>query len=93
MTAVLSVAVNVVIGTVSEVEVEGITKAVTVGAVESGRVIVTESFNEVETLPAASLAQAYRVFDPDVPNEYEVGTEDVHDPELALRVLDDSVNK
>ena len=61
VTAVLSVAVKVVTGTVKEDEVGGTTKAVTVGAVVSARVIVTLSFKGAETFPAASLAQAKRV--------------------------------
>ena len=58
VTPILSDAVNVVIGIVNEVAVAGIVKAVTVGAVVSGKVITTESLSEVETLPAASFAQA-----------------------------------
>jgi hypothetical protein len=45
-------------GTDSESEVAGKSKAVTVGGVISGRVIVTVSETEVLMLPAASLAQA-----------------------------------
>ena len=52
--------------TMSEEEVDGIAKAVTVGAV--GSVIVTDELLLVETLPAASLAQAYRVLLPIVVN-------------------------
>jgi hypothetical protein len=47
--------------TFNELEVEGTVKALTVGGVASavgGRVIVTEALLLVETLPAASLAQA-----------------------------------
>ena len=85
MTAVLSVAVNVVIGTVSEVAVAGMTKAVTIGAVESGRVIIDVFIVKVvstplETFLAASLAQAYNFFDPVVEKAYEVGG--VDDQEL-----------
>jgi hypothetical protein len=58
MTPTLSVAVRVVIVTVSEPEVAGIEKAVTVGGIGSVKVIVTEALLLVETLPAASLAQA-----------------------------------
>ena len=51
----MSEAVKVVIETVSEVAVDGIANAVTVGAVAS---TVTEALLLGETLPAASLAQA-----------------------------------
>jgi hypothetical protein len=44
--------------TVRELEEAGIEKAVTVGAVMSVRVMVVEALLLVETLPAASLAQA-----------------------------------
>jgi hypothetical protein len=50
--------VNVVTGTVSESEVAGKSKAVTVGGVVSGKVIETVSDTEALTLPAASFAQA-----------------------------------
>ena len=58
VTPVASVAVKVVIATVSEVEVAGIVNPVTTGAVVSGRVIVIVSLRGAETFPAASLAQA-----------------------------------
>jgi hypothetical protein len=57
----LSEAVNAEIETVSELDVGGIVKAVTVGAVvsvEVGRVIVVDALLEFDTLPAASLANA-----------------------------------
>ena len=38
-------------------------------------VTVTLALAEVDILPAASLAQAYRVFEPDDENVYEVGAE------------------
>jgi hypothetical protein len=64
VTPMLSVAVNEVIGTVSDVEVAGIVNDVTVGGCEvgpegggAGSVIVVIALREVETLPAASLAQ------------------------------------
>ena len=52
-----SVAVKVVIATVSEVELAGIVNPVTTGAVVSGRVIVIVALRGAETFPAASLAQ------------------------------------
>ena len=58
VTPTASVAVKVVMLAVSDVDVGGIAKAVTLGAVVSGRVMVTEALRFVETLPAASLAQA-----------------------------------
>jgi hypothetical protein len=57
VTAMLSVAVKRVIGILSEVAVAGIVNPVTVGAVVS-MVMVTEALRLVDTLPAASLAQA-----------------------------------
>jgi hypothetical protein len=57
VTATLSVAVKRAIGTLSEVAVAGIVNPVTVGAVVS-MVMVTEALRLVDTLPAASLAQA-----------------------------------
>ncbi len=58
MTPTLSIAVNVVIETVNEVDVEGIVNAVTFGRVESGSVMVTDALRLVETLLAASFAHA-----------------------------------
>jgi hypothetical protein len=66
MTPTLSVAVRLEIGTVNELEVAGIVNPVTVGGVVSERVIVVVAFLLVETLFAASFAQAKRVFDPAV---------------------------
>jgi hypothetical protein len=60
----LSVAVKLVIDTVSVLAAAGTVNAVTVGAVVSERVIVTEALFLVDTLPAASLAHAYRVLAP-----------------------------
>ena len=45
-------------GTVRLVAVAGRVKVLTVGAVVSGRVMVTVALRLAETLPAASLAQA-----------------------------------
>ena len=61
----MSVAVNELTETVSDDDVEGMEKAVTVGAVVSGSVIVTVALALVEILPAASFAQAYAVFVPE----------------------------
>jgi hypothetical protein len=47
-----------VIVTVKELELAGTANAVTVGGVVSATVMVTEALLLVETLPAASLAQA-----------------------------------
>jgi hypothetical protein len=61
VTPTASVAVSVVIETVSDVAVAGIANPVTVGAVVSGAggsVIVVDALIEFETLFAASLAQA-----------------------------------
>jgi hypothetical protein len=52
------VAVNVEIETVSELEVPGMVNPETVGALVSERVIVVVALLPVETLFAASLAQA-----------------------------------
>ena len=54
-------AVNVVMVTVRELDVAGITNAVTVGATVSapaGSAITTDALREADTLPAASFAQA-----------------------------------
>ena len=58
VTAMLSVAVKLLIGTVSDVAVAGIVNVLTVGFVVSDVVIVivTEALFPVDTLPAASLA-------------------------------------
>jgi hypothetical protein len=58
VTPMLSVAVKVMIETVSAAEVAGTENAVTVGGVASERVIVVDALLLGETLPAASLAQA-----------------------------------
>ena len=60
----MSVAASPDTGTVSEVAVAGRVKAPTVGAATSGRVMVTVAVRADETLPAASLAQAYAVLAP-----------------------------
>ncbi len=57
-TPTLSDAVNVEIGTVREVEVGGMAKAVTVGAVVSAKVMVVLALRLADTFPAASLAHA-----------------------------------
>jgi hypothetical protein len=60
VTPTLSVAVKVVIATVSEVDVTGIVKDETVGGVVSavgGRVIVVVALRLFDTFPAASFAQ------------------------------------
>jgi len=58
VTPTLSVAVNPDTGTVSDVEVVGMLKAVTAGGVVS---MLTIALGLDDTLPAASLAQAYAV--------------------------------
>ena len=58
VTPTVSVAVKVLIETTNEEAVAGMVNPVTMGAAVSGRVIVTEALLLVETLPAASLAQA-----------------------------------
>jgi hypothetical protein len=60
VTPTLSVAVKVLIGTVSEVEVAGIAKVLTVGGVVSATtsVMVTVALMLVDTLFAPSFAQA-----------------------------------
>jgi len=60
----LSVATNVLIATVSDAPDAGMLKDVTIGAVESGKVIVIEAFRLTETFPAASFAHAYNVLAP-----------------------------
>ena len=72
-----AVAVRVIVaGVVADV---GEAENETVGGrlVPSGSVIVTEADLEVETFPAASFAQAYRVFDPADRKVYEVGGDPV----------------
>jgi hypothetical protein len=58
VTPTLSVAVRLETETVREVDVAGIVNPVTVGGVVSGSVMVVAALLLVETLPAASLAQA-----------------------------------
>lgn len=58
MTAVLSVAVKLDIGTVRLVEIVGIVKDVTVGAEVSGKVIVIGAETLVDILPSESLVKA-----------------------------------
>jgi hypothetical protein len=88
------VAVKEVMGTVRALDVAGIMNAVTVGAVASawGRVIVTLALREVETLLAASLAHAKRVFAPSVPEAKLAGGDGVKPAEGAGGV-DDSVTR
>ena len=57
VTPMLSVAEIPDTGTVREADVAGSAKLVTVGAVTSGRVMVTEAVLADETLPAASFTQ------------------------------------
>jgi hypothetical protein len=54
----LSVAVKLVIAMVNAADEVEIVKEVTVGAVVSARVTVTEALLPADTLPAASLAHA-----------------------------------
>ena len=68
-----SVAVNEETATVKDVAVVGIVKALTTGTVVSGRVMATVSDRLEDTLPAASLAQAYAVLLPEPENVNEVG--------------------
>jgi hypothetical protein len=58
VTPILSDAVKVETGTIRDVDVAGMAKAVTVGAVVSGRVMMTPALLLADTFPAASLAQA-----------------------------------
>ncbi len=60
-------AAKFVMGTVKELELAGTSNAVTVGFVLSGpgRLSVIWAVKLAETFPAASLAQAYKVFAPD----------------------------
>jgi hypothetical protein len=58
LTPTLSVAAMLVMGTVRFVADTGSLKEVTTGAVVSGRVMTTAAVDAVETLPAASFAQA-----------------------------------
>jgi hypothetical protein len=66
VTPTLSSAVKVVIGTDNELDVAGMLNTLTVGGTVSGRMMVVEAPRLAETCPHPSLAQAYRVFDPDV---------------------------
>ena len=82
VTATLSETVSDVIETVSDVAVDGIVKAEIVGAVvstELGRDIATLADLYADTFPAASLAQAQRVFEPEDVKVYEVGFVVTHD--------------
>jgi hypothetical protein len=83
--------VKLLIGTVSVLEVDGMVKAVTVGGVVSESVTATLALRLVETLFAASLAQAYRVLEPAVAKVYEVGAVAVHPPAVAEGLVADSV--
>jgi hypothetical protein len=58
VTLTLSLAAISVIGTVSDAKVAGRLKLLSVGAVTSGRVMLTVADFPADTLPAASLAQA-----------------------------------
>jgi len=58
VTPTLSLPVNAVIGTLNVVEVVGIKKVLTVGAVASASPILTVALLLAETLPAASFTQA-----------------------------------
>ncbi len=63
----MSLAVNVVIATVRELEVGATANAVTTGFVVSdpdGSVMEVVALLPAETLPAASRAHAYRVWEP-----------------------------
>jgi hypothetical protein len=62
-----------------------------ISAVE-GRVIVTFAVLDKDTLPARSLAHAYRVFVPWVAKVYEVGALDVHPAVVEAGAVDDSVS-
>jgi hypothetical protein len=74
VTPTLSEAMKLLIGTVSVLDVAGMTNPVTVGGVVSaGSAIVTEALKLDETLPPPSLAHAYKVFVPAVAKVYEVG--------------------
>jgi len=87
----LSVAVKLVIGIVSELEVAGIVKAVTRGDVVSVSVMVTEADRLGETFAAASLAQAYSVLGPAVAKTYDVGAAADHPLTDAPGAVADSV--
>jgi hypothetical protein len=91
VTPTLSVAVKLLIGTVSVLEVDGMVKAVTVGGVVSESVIVTLALRLAETLLAASLAQAYRVLEPAVGKVYAVGAVAAHPAAPAEGAVADSV--
>ena len=78
----MSVAARPDTGTVSVVAVAGSVKVPTVGAATSGRVMVTVAVRADETLPAASLAQAYAVLLPSLEKMKLVGA--VADQPVAL---------
>ena len=61
-------------------------------AITGGSVIVTESLRDVDTFPAASLAQAYNVLEPSVENVYVVGAEDVQPLSPANGAVEVSVS-
>ena len=75
MTPTSSVAVRVETATVRLLEVAGMVNDVTVGGVVSDSVIASEALRGTETFPAASLANAYRVFTPWFENLYDAGTD------------------
>ncbi len=79
VTATLSVAVNVVMSTVNDVDVAGMVKLVTTGgSVSTGTVMSTVALRELDTLPAASFAQAYSVWEPADVKVYVAGGVTVH---------------
>ena len=87
MTPISSVAVRAETGTVRLVAVAGRLNELTVGTVVSGMVTVTDALLPVDTLPAASLAQAKNVLFPSVAVTF-AGAEAVHSAAEAAGALD-----
>ena len=96
MTATLSVAVRVIPVTANAVEVVGMVNVEIVGAVVStvlGRDIAILADLYAEIFPAASLAQAYSVFEPDEVEVYVIGAVVVQPDAVAAGLVDDSFTK
>lgn len=79
----LSLTLKLTIGTVSDVDVLGKANLITVGAVVSGKVMVTVADFPAETLPEASLVHAYAVRVPLALKVKLVGTVALHPAAVA----------
>ena len=77
--------------TVRLVDVDGMTKDDTTGAVVSGSVMVNPLLNPAEILPAASRTHAYAVFEPSLLKVNTDGTEALQPALPAVGALELSV--